>query len=40
MKDIQIALEFAIFSKNNCVHKSDWLRLNFKPNSLGRNESS
>ena len=28
MKYTKIALQLAVFSKNNCLQKSDWLRLN------------
>ena len=34
MKYTQTVLQLAIFSKNNCLHKSDWLRLNVKPDRL------
>ena len=35
-----IALQIALFSKSNCVHKSDWLHINAKLNRLYRNNTS
>ena len=34
MKYTKSVLQLAIFNKNNCLHKSDGLRLNATPNRL------